>query len=355
MTQPVVNFSAGPSLLPAAIMPHIQADLVNFKGSGMGVAEISHRSPLWESRLAEIFGLLRTALRVPDSHEVLLIQGGATLQFSMVPLNLASPGARVDYLVTGRWAENAAKEAARVGRDPHVAARAFDAIPRDLDLSPDAAYVHYTSNNTVIGTEFFHIPEVGATPLVCDASSDILSRPFDIGAHALVYAGAQKNLGPAGLCVVIVRRDLLDGAADPVPTLLRYGVYAKNDSMYNTPPVLAIHMLGHVLSWVLEQGGAEEMERRAIARSSLLYSAIDALPHFQGNVATPDRSRMNVTFRLTDEALEERFIHEAEAAGFCFIRGHRSTGGVRVSLYNAMPLHDVQRFVHFMEDFSARA
>jgi len=354
----VVNFSAGPSMLPNEVMETLRDEMMSYRGSGMSVMELSHRGKHWMERLAEVEANLRKALEVPDDYAVLFSTGGASQQFAMVPTNLAPPGASADYVVTGQWARLATEEVAKVGRVARIAgtgvATDFDRLPRQLDLDPNAAYFHYTSNNTVRGTEYHFVPEVGDVPLVCDASSNILSRRMDIRRYAVVYAGAQKNLGPAGVTLVIVRKDLLDRATWPMPTLYSYKTLTAKGSMPNTPPVLPIHIVGYVVEWVLANGGADGMEERARKRSELLYGAIDELPMFVGNVVPEDRSRMNVTFHIEDAAVQERFIKEATAANFSSIKGYRDVGGMRVSMYNAMPVESVERFVAFMRDFAAR-
>ena len=355
----IYNFSSGPAVLPEPALEEAQRHLMALPGVGMSVLEISHRSKAFEDILARAETSLRELAGVPADYAVLFLQGGASLQFSMVPLNLLAPAATADYVITGSWSEKAAAEARRVGR-VHVAAstraESFTRIPRqeELSLTPGAAYVHITSNNTIEGTQWHALPDVGDVPLVSDASSDILSRPLAVGRHGLLYAGAQKNLGPAGLTVVIVRRDLLSRTPGDLHTMLRYTTHAENGSLYNTPPVFAIYLLGLVLDWVRGQGGPEAMGRTNARKAAKLYAEIDRSGFYRGTARRESRSLMNVTFRLPTEELEARFVAGATAAGLDGLAGHRSVGGIRASLYNAFPEAGVDALVGFMQDFERR-
>jgi len=355
----IYNFSSGPAVLPQPALEEAQRHLMALPGVGMSVLEISHRSKAFEDILARAEASLRELAGVPADYAVLFLQGGASLQFSMVPLNLLAPAATADYVITGSWSEKAAAEARRVGQ-VHVAASTradrFTRIPRqeELSLTPGAAYVHITSNNTIEGTQWHALPDVGDVPLVSDASSDILSRPLAVGRHGLLYAGAQKNLGPAGLTVVIVRRDLLSRTPGDLHTMLRYTTHAENGSLYNTPPVFAIYLLGLVLDWVRGQGGPEAMARTNARKAAKLYAEIDRSGFYRGTARRESRSLMNVTFRLPTEELEARFVAGATAAGLDGLAGHRSVGGIRASLYNAFPEAGVDALVGFMQDFERR-
>lgn len=355
----IYNFSSGPAVLPQPALEEAQRHLMALPGVGMSVLEISHRSKAFEDILARAEASLRELAGVPADYAVLFLQGGASLQFSMVPLNLLAPAATADYVITGSWSEKAAAEARRVGQ-VHVAASTraerFTRIPRqeELSLTPGAAYVHITSNNTIEGTQWHALPDVGDVPLVSDASSDILSRPLAVGRHGLIYAGAQKNLGPAGLTVVIVRRDLLSRTPGDLHTMLRYTTHAENGSLYNTPPVFAIYLLGLVLDWVRGQGGPEAMARTNARKAATLYAEIDRTGFYRGTARRESRSLMNVTFRLPTEEIEARFVADATAAGLDGLAGHRSVGGIRASLYNAFPEAGVDALVGFMQDFERR-
>jgi phosphoserine aminotransferase len=352
----ILNFSAGPAVLPLPVLEEAQRDLVSLPGVGMSVLEVSHRSKAFEGILAHAEADLRALGGVPSNYKVLFLQGGASLQFSMVPLNLLTDGKAADYIVTGGWAQKAVKEAKRVGA-VNIAgtteSEQFSRIPRqdELTLDPNAAYVHMTSNNTLFGTEWQAEPEVGAVPLVSDASSNIFSRPIDVGKYGLIYAGAQKNLGPSGVTLVIVRDDLLARSSKSLHTMLNYAVHAENGSMYNTPPCFGIYLMGLVMKWALAEGGLEAIGRRNARKGAKLYAEIDRTGFYRGT-ATPDsRSRMNVTFRLGSEELENLFVKESTAAGLDGLKGHRSVGGMRASIYNAFPEAGVDALVAFMREF----
>jgi phosphoserine aminotransferase len=352
----VFNFSAGPAVLPVSVLEEAQRDLVALPGVGMSILEISHRSRTFEDILAKTEADIRALGNVPATHKVLFLQGGASLQFSMVPMNLLTPGSTADYIVTGGWAQKALKEAQRVGK-VNVAASTeadnFSRLPRqdELKLSGNAAYVHFTSNNTLFGTEWKTEPDVGSVPLVCDTSSDMFSRPIDFARYGLIYAGAQKNLGPSGVTLVIIREDLLARSAKSLPTMLNYAVHVENGSMYNTPNTFGIYLMGLVIKWAQAQGGLTDIAARNQRKAAKLYTEIDRTGFYRGTAAKSDRSLMNVTFRLPDEELEKAFVKESTAAGLDGLKGHRSVGGMRASIYNAFPEEGVDALVDFMREF----
>ena len=358
-TTRVFNFSAGPAVLPVGVLEEAQRDLLSLPGVGMSILEVSHRSKPFEDILAGCEADLRTLGGIPKNYHVLFLQGGASLQFSMVPMNLLTSGSSADYIVTGAWSQKAVKEAKRVG-GVRIAATTesenFTRVPlqSELKLDPRAAYVHYTTNNTIFGTEFQYLPDTGSVPLVADASSDIFSRPLDVSKYALIYAGAQKNLAPAGVTLVIVREDMLQRTPASLPTMLQYGVHAENKSMYNTPPVFAIYIMRLVAAWLLKQGGLAEIDRRNARKADKLYAAIDRTGFYRGHATKDSRSRMNVTFRLPSEELEKRFAKEATAAGLDGLKGHRSVGGMRASIYNAFPEEGIDALVQFMAEFERK-
>ena len=356
----IYNFSAGPAVLPKEVLQQAQAELLDWHGSGMSVMEMSHRGKEYMGIHAQAEADLRELMAIPKNYKVLFLQGGGHLQFSMVPLNLLRGKLSADYVNTGEWSKKAIGEAKKFSYVNVVANNAdknctyvpaFDT----WKLDKDAAYVHYTPNETIGGVEFDWIPNTGEVPLVADMSSSILSRPIDVWKFGLIYAGAQKNIGPAGLTVVIVREDLL-GHADPrLPTMLDYKTHADNDSMYNTPPTYAIYMAGLVFQWLKNNGGVGAMERANIAKAELLYAAIDASNGFYHcPVDKADRSRMNVPFTLKDANLDGDFLKQADARGLLQLKGHRSVGGMRASIYNAMPLEGVQALVNFMNEFASK-
>ena len=358
-TTRIFNFSAGPAVLPVEVLEQAQRDLLSLPGVGMSILEISHRSKPFEDILGGCEADLRTLAGIPDGYHVLFLQGGASLQFSMVPMNLLAPQASADYIVTGAWSQKAVKEAKRVGGVKIAAtteAENFTRVPaqRELTLDPGAAYVHYTTNNTIFGTEFHYVPDVGAVPLVADTSSDMFSGPIDVSKFALIYAGAQKNLAPAGLTLVIVRDDMLTRTPSSLPTMLQYGVHVENASMYNTPPVFTIYVMRLVLAWLLKQGGLAAIEKRNARKADKLYAEIDRTGFYRGHAKEDSRSRMNVTFRLPNEALEQTFAKEATAAGLDGLKGHRSVGGLRASIYNAFPEEGVDALVQFMAEFQRK-
>lgn len=358
-TKRILNFSAGPAMLPLPVLEEAQRDFLCLPGVGMSVMEISHRSATFEGILHQAIEDIRELSGVPSSYKVLFLQGGASLQFSMVPMNLLPAGGTADYIDTGSWAEKAIKEAKRVGT-VNIAATSksgnYNRVPlqNELKLTPGAAYVHVTSNNTIEGTQWKTLPETGDAPLVNDTSSDIFSRPIDVARHGLIYAGAQKNLGPSGVTLVIVREDLLARSADTLPTMLNYRVHAQNDSLYNTPNTFGIYILGLTMKWLRSQGGLSAIAEINQRKAAKLYSEIDRTGFYRGTAQKESRSDMNVTFRLQSEDLEKAFIKEATAAGLDGLKGHRAVGGMRASIYNAFPEAGVDTLVAFMRDFEAK-
>jgi phosphoserine aminotransferase len=355
----VYNFSAGPAVMPLSVLEEIQRDLVSLPGVGMSILEISHRSGAFESILAQAEADIRALATIPANYKVLFLQGGASLQFSMVPMNLLSPGATADYIDSGSWAEKAINEAKRVG-NVNVAATTkgenYSRVPKqeELKLTPGAAYVHMTSNNTIEGTEYKDLPAIDETPLVSDTSSDMFSRPIDVTRHALIYSGAQKNMGPAGVTVVIVRQDMLERSNKSMPTMLNYAVHAENGSMYNTPPAFAVYALGLVMKWLLGTGGLSAIAIANERKAAKLYGEVDRTGFYRGTAHRDCRSLMNVTFRLPTEELEKQFIKESTAAGLDGLKGHRSVGGMRASIYNAFPEEGVDVLVGFMREFERK-
>lgn len=355
----VFNFSPGPSMLPEAVLLKAQREMVEFRDAGMSVMEMSHRGKDFMAIAQKTESDLRELMGIPSNYKVLFLQGGATSQFAMVPINLLHGKTRASYVQTGLWSEKAIAEAKRFG-EVSIAASSKDenymSIPPrgQWVVDPDAAYLHYTSNETIGGLEFQEIPEADGLPLVCDMSSNILSRVVDVSRFAVIYAGAQKNLGPAGITVVIVRDDLLGHALPHTPTLFDYRVQAEQGSMLNTPPTYNWYLLGLVLEWIKEEGGVGAIEQRNIRKARKLYDAIDASEFYSNPVAKGNRSRMNVPFRLGDAALEKPFVQEAKAAGLVTLEGHRSVGGMRASIYNAMPEAGVDALIGFMADFEKR-
>ena len=356
MTERIYNFSAGPAVLPLPVLEQAQRDLVALPGVGMSVLEISHRSKVFDEIIQGAEADMRKLAGIPDNYQILFLQGGASLQFSMVPMNLLPAGGKADYIVTGSWSKKAVKEAQRIGT-VNIAATTegenFTRTPRqdELKLDPDAAYVHMTTNETIHGVEYNYDPDTGDVPLVTDASSDIFSVPMNVGMYAMIYAGAQKNLAPAGVTLVIMREDMLGRSPAGLHTMLDYNTHAKEKSLYNTPPVFAIYVMRLVLAWLLEQGGLEAVGRRNEEKAQLLYDAIDATEFYRAHAAKDSRSLMNVTFRLPSEELEKQFVAEATKAGLNGLKGHRSVGGIRASIYNAFPREGVGALVSFMKEF----
>ena len=357
----IFNFSAGPATLPLEVLEKARDELTNWHGSGMSVMEMSHRGKEYMSIHAEAEADLRTLLGIPANYKVLFLQGGATAQFAMVPMNLLHGKASADYLHTGEWSKKAIKEAKKFGQVNIVASsedKNFSYAPAfsTWKLDPNAAYVHITSNETIGGVEIFDTPNTGDVPLVADMSSNILSRPIDVSKYGLIYAGAQKNIGPAGVTVVIVREDLLGQTVPGTPTVFDYKVQAEAESMYNTPPTYGIYIAGLVFKHLLAKGGLVAMEAQNRAKAKLIYDLLETSSLYQSPVAVENRSLMNIPFTLKDAALDEEFLKQAKAAGLIQLKGHKSVGGMRASIYNAMPLAGVQALVAFMRDFEkARA
>jgi phosphoserine aminotransferase len=356
-----INFSSGPAALPEPVLRKAQAALWDLAGSGIGILEHSHRGPEFAAVLDDAEQRLRALADVPASHTILFVTGTASQHFFMVPMNFLPSGATADYVHTGAWSGKAIEEARRHGGPAavHLAGDAsgggFRAIPTALTWSAAPAYAHYTSNETIHGTQWATPPRPPAgTPLVVDASSDFLSRPLDVAAHDLIYAGAQKNLGPSGLTVVIARKTFIERAGAGLPALLRYQTYAAERSLHNTPNTFAIYVIAEVLAWIAEQGGLAGMAALSEAKATRLYAAIDGSPHLRGHAEPGSRSRMNVTFRATTPALEEALLADAEAAGLSGLRGHRSVGGLRASIYNAMPMAGVERLVEVIAAFDRK-
>ncbi len=357
----VVNFNAGPAALPLAALERAQRELIDFEGTGMSILEHPHREPPYGKVHREAIALLRRLLGIPETHHVLLMQGGARAQFALVPMNLLHPGKSADYVVTGTWAKQAAEEAALLGKARVVVSTEKDKkfaripAPSELEVDPGAAYVHITSNNTLFGTQWPSYPDTGGVPLIADMTSDLLSRAIDVSKFGLIYAGAQKNLGPAGVTVVIVRKDLVAGARADIPQIFRYKSFADSESLFNTPPTFSIYLMRNTLQVPEEQGGIPPIEKETRAKAALLYGAIDARPEFwKAPVEKGSRSQMNVVWRLPTEELEKKFLTEATAANLVGLKGHRSVGGVRASIYTAVRLPDVEKLVAFMEGFAER-
>ncbi|MBZ4374276.1 3-phosphoserine/phosphohydroxythreonine transaminase [Corallococcus sp. AS-1-6] len=358
----VINFNPGPAGLPTAALERARDELLDFQGTGMSIIEHSHRGKAFEAVHNEGIALVKELLSVPDTHEVLFLQGGASQQFAQVPMNFLPQGGSADYLVTGGWSEKAVDEARYYGT-PRIAANTVDKDKRftrvptqaELQLDPKAAYVHMTSNNTLFGTQWHTFPEVGQVPLVADMSSDILWKPIDVSRFALIYAGAQKNIGPSGIVLVLVNKEFMAKGRKDIPKIFRYTTYAENNSLYNTPPTFSIYLCRNVLAWIKGVGGLKQIEAWNREKGELLYAALERNAGFyRAPVEKASRSYMNVVFRLPDEKLEEAFVAEGAKAGMVGMKGHRITGGIRVSLYNAVTVDHVKTLVSFMDDFARR-
>jgi len=356
MAQRIYNFNPGPAALPLSVLEEIQSELVDFHGSGMSILEVSHRSKWFEEVLDDAILRTKRLLELDDRYHVLFLQSGASMQFCMVPMNLALPQKPVDYVDTGTWSTKAIKEAKTLGMEVRVVAssedREYTYIPKQVKADPGAAYLHITSNNTIRGTQWREFPDANGVPLVSDMSSDIFSRVFDPAPFGCFYAGAQKNAGPAGVTLVVIREDMLQRVPDNLPTMLKYTTYSSKKSMFNTPPCFAIYVVQLVTKWLEESmGGIEKMEAVNRKKAELLYGYIDGEDFYRGTAEADSRSHMNVTFRLANPELEPKFISEATAAGLGGLKGHRSVGGCRASLYNALPVEAVEALVSFMQDF----
>ena len=358
MPERIYNFSPGPGTLPYSVLQEAAVDIVNFKDKGIGLIELSHRSKEFMAVADEAEALIRELLGVPSNYKVLFLQGGASSQFFMVPMNLLKPGEKATYLNTGVWSKKAIKEARLFG-DVEVAytseATTFNRVPSDDEYEVDAAskYLYFVSNNTIYGTQFPVMPAKDAL-LISDMSSDIFSRPFDVSKFGLIFAGAQKNIGPAGVTLVIIREDLLDEAGDNVPTMLKYKTHADKGSMFNTPPCFGIYCVGRVMNWLKEQGGVSAIEKINREKAALVYEAIDATDFYRGHAEKESRSLMNIAFNLPTAELEAKFIQEATAVGLDGLKGHRSVGGCRASIYNAFPKEGIEKLVEFMKDFAKK-
>lgn len=360
MENRIYNFSAGPAVLPEEVLLEAQKELFSLPGVGMSILEISHRSKTYDAIHQEAKEGIKKLLDISDDYAILFLQGGASLQFSMVPLNLMPPKNKADYIIHGSWGKKALKEAKRVGTINIAAtmeAEKFKRVPNqdELNLDPDAAYVHFTSNETIEGVQWHKEPEVGNVPLVCDASSDILHKKIDVNKYALIYAGAQKNIGPSGVTLVIIRKDLLERCQDSLHTMMNYKIHVENDSLYNTPNTFGIYIIKLVTKWLTNLGGLDAMYELNKKKAQLLYDCIDESGGFyKGHAEKESRSLMNVTFNLATPELEKKLIDEATKAGFDGLKGHRSVGGLRASIYNAFPLKGVEDLVSFMRDFQQK-
>ncbi|TGE33539.1 3-phosphoserine/phosphohydroxythreonine transaminase [Desulfosporosinus sp. Sb-LF] len=356
----IFNFNAGPATLPLVVLEEAQREMLNFKGTGMSVMENSHRTKEYEAINSEAEALVKELLEIPENYRVLFLQGGASTQFAAVPMNLVSADSHADYILTGAWAEKAYKEASKFVKT-NVAASTkeenYTRIPGtdEIKVSDNPTYVHLCSNNTIFGTQWQSYPDLGNIPLVADMSSDILSRRVDVSKFGLIYAGAQKNLGPAGVTVVIIRKDLLEGIPSNIPTMLRYDIHAKNDSLYNTPPSYSVYMVNLVLRWLKNNGGLVAAEKRNAEKAAVIYNAIDnSEGYYRGHAVKDSRSLMNITFRLPNEELEKTFAVEATKQGMIGLKGHRSVGGIRASVYNAMSIEGCMALAEFMKAFQSK-
>lgn len=357
VTHRVFNFNAGPAALPIEVLKQAQAEFLNYQETGMSILETSHRSKAYEAINREAEATLKELLGLGDNYRVLFLQGGASTQFAMIPMNFLPQGRTADYILTGAWSEKALKEAKLFG-NTHIAATTgednYKRIPKidEIQLSENPAYVHITSNNTIFGTQWQEFPSFGQVPLIADMSSDILNKPFDAEKFSLIYAGAQKNLGPSGVTVVIARKELLENNPKAIPTMMRYETHAKNDSLYNTPPAFSVYILNLVLQWLKAQGGLAAIEKRNVEKASLIYNTIDQSGgYYRGHAQKDSRSLMNITFRLPSEELEKAFASQAEKAGLIGLKGHRSVGGLRASIYNAMTVEGCRALEQFMLNF----
>jgi phosphoserine aminotransferase len=353
----VHNFNAGPAVLPEEVVREAQADFFNYKGMGLSVMEMSHRSKEYQAIIDETHAAVKRIYGLGDEHEVLFLQGGASMQFLMVPMNFAHDGKIANIINTGVWSKKAIAEIKKIGKPVHIAAtsedRNFGYIPKSYELSENPAYLHITNNNTIYGTEFHHDPEVvSGVPLIADMSSNFMSKPIEIDKYSMIYAGAQKNVGPSGCVVVIIKKDFLATAKEGLPSMLDYNVHAKAGSMYNTPPTFTIYMIGLVLKWIEDMGGLEKVATNNQVKAKYIYDVIDnSGGYYKGTVDKEDRSLMNITFRLPSEDLEALFISEAKKAGMIGLKGHRSVGGCRASTYNSLPLPAAHALAEFMNDF----
>ena len=355
MENRIFNFNAGPAALPLAVLEEVRDDLISYKGEGLSVMEMSHRSKTFDSIIKEAEELAKEVYSIPDGYHVIFMQGGATLQFAAVPLNLLGENQSADYINTGSWSKKAIAEAEKLGKKVNVIATSedqnFNYIPDSFSINPDAGYLHITSNNTIFGTQWANYPDTDSVPLVADMSSDIGCRPFDISKFGVIYAGAQKNMGPSGVTFVIIRNDLMEKSPDNIPTMTSYKLIGGKDSLYNTPPTFGIYILKLVLQWVKDGGGLNKLAETNLMKANMIYDILDSSDFYKGTVVKESRSIMNVTFRLPTEDLEKDFIAKTLAEGMIGLKGHRSVGGCRASIYNAVPLEAVKTLTEFMKEF----
>jgi len=355
MSNRIFNFNAGPAALPQAVLEDAQKDLLNYKGEGLSVMEMSHRSKTFDGIIKDAENLMKEIMGIPSGYKVLFFQGGATLQFAMVPMNLLGDGDFGDYVNTGTWSKKAIAEAKKLGKTVNVIGTSedknFSYIPKNYTVTPGAKYLHVTSNNTIAGTQYHTFPESGDVPMICDMSSDINCRPVDVSKFGLIYAGAQKNMGPSGVTIVVIREDLIEKSPENIPTMTSYKLIGGKDSLLNTPPTFGIYFIKLVLEWIQKAGGVKEMEKINKKKADVLYNAFDSSDFYRGAVAKEDRSIMNVTFRLPNEDLEKKFVADALEAGMIGLKGHRSVGGCRASIYNAVPMTAIECLADFMVKF----
>ncbi len=358
MAHRVFNFNPGPATLPLSVLQTVQEELLDYHGEGMSVMEMSHRSKTFGDLVQEAEDRIKRIMGFSDDYQVLFLQGGATAQFAAIPLNLSLPGKTAEYINTGSWAKKAIAEAKKLNKPYRVIASSeddnFTYIPTDFTIGEDAAYLHITSNNTIFGTQWKEYPNTGDVPLIADMSSDFYCRRFNPNQFALIYAGAQKNAGPSGVTIVIIRKDLLERSPADIPTILNYKIFAEKNSLYNTPNTFGIYVVNLVMKWLEDQGGIDAVEKINRQKAQLLYDALDASDFYRPHARKDSRSLMNVTWRLPNEELEKKFVEEAAANELVGLKGHRSVGGIRASIYNAMPLEGVQRLVEFMKEFEKK-
>jgi len=358
MSDRVFNFNPGPATLPLSVLEQAREEFLNYRGDGLSILEMSHRSKTFEQIINDAVSDVKKVMGFGDNYSVMFLQGGATGQFAAVPLNLAVKGKPALYINTGSWSKKAISEAKKLGIQYEVIASSetdnFSHIPNDFKIKPDASYLHITSNNTIFGTQWADYPDSGNVPLVADMSSDLYCRRFDPKKFALIYAGAQKNAGPAGVTIVILRNDLLTRSHDDIPTILNYNIFADKNSLYNTPNCFGIYLVGLVMKWILDQGGIDKVEKVNKEKANLIYQTVDGTDFYRGTAKEDSRSIMNITFRLPSEDLEKKFVAEATAAKLVGLKGHRSVGGIRASIYNAMSLDGVKALVSFMKDFEKK-
>ena len=355
MSERIFNFNAGPAAIPQSVLEEVRDDLLSYKGEGLAVMEMSHRSKSFDAIIKSAESLMKDVMGIPDGYKVVFFQGGATLQFAAAPMNLIPDGKSADYISSGSWSKKAISEAKKIGKTVNVIASSeddnFTYIPKAYNINSDAAYLHITSNNTIFGTQYQEFPKTGNVPLIADMSSDINSRKIDVSKFGLIYAGAQKNLGPSGTTVVIIREDLMERSPDNIPSICSYKIIGGKDSLYNTPPTFGIYIIKLILEWIKGQGGLGKLEEINRKKAQMLYDAIDKSDFYRGTAKEDSRSIMNVTFRLPSEELEQKFVAEALQNGMLGLKGHRSVGGIRASIYNAVPMKAIETLVGFMAQF----